>query len=625
MPDTPLKLGRYRLDSKLAEGGMAAVYRAYDEDLHRTVAIKVMRDVIREDPVFGERFVREARTIASFDHPNILTVFDFGASGETVYIVLPMVEGGSLKERLGKPIPLPGVVEWLRQVAAALDYAHARGVLHRDIKPANIMVNREGRLLLSDFGISRSTEAGAGLTHTGETLGTPNYMSPEQAIGQLLDGRSDQYSLAVMAYEMLTGSVPFKADTPLLVLEKHVRETPEPPSQRVPGLSAAVDEVFERVLAKDAASRYPTCSGFAEALARAAQMPTMPVSEEIVAPTVVLSAKTERDSSGSAATVRESRERSPWIPIAAILALVAVSLLLWWRLARSPARSASQAQGPAPEASRTAAAIEPLPPAKPAPIPKAVSPETVAAAATPNGLGSSAPKAASEPAPPKIGSRSSAPPASESRPAPPAPRTGASPPRSMARPLIRSAAAAALTPEIAEAYRSLTARGARGPSRDDFARARGLATEVAAGRPQDREAVFLRDFCAAAIDFSDGETSNAEALLKRALAAAPRGIVNEDAVSFAREALGAGRLAGRRDAAWELGLAFGDVRGDLEEQLDQALERDPGSARVRSARAVFYRDRGQTEKARREARAACEAAGGSYPIACELARELEGR
>src|SRR6266498_2925514 len=148
-PGIPMavKLGRYRLDSKIAEGGMASVWRGFDEDLHRTVAVKVMRDVIQKDEVFTERFVREARMIASFDHPNILSVYDFGSSPD-VYLVLPLIEGGSLKDRLGAPIRLPLVVDWLRQVAAALDYAHARGVLHRDIKPANIMVNREGHLLL---------------------------------------------------------------------------------------------------------------------------------------------------------------------------------------------------------------------------------------------------------------------------------------------------------------------------------------------------------------------------------------------------------------------------------------------------------------------------------------------
>ncbi|HYR46798.1 MAG TPA: serine/threonine-protein kinase, partial [Thermoanaerobaculia bacterium] len=281
-----MKLGRYRLESKIAEGGMASVWRGFDEELHRTVAVKVMRDVIEKDAVFAERFVREARMIASFDHPNILSVYDFGSSPE-VYLVLPLMEGGSLKDRLGAPIRLTVVVDWLRQVAAALDYAHARGVLHRDIKPANIMVNREGRLHLGDFGIARSTEL-TGLTQAGDLLGTPNYMSPEQAIGKLLDGRSDQYSLAVMGYEMLTGSVPFHADTPLLVLNKHVRDMPEPPSKRMPGIPPEVDTVFARALAKDPVDRFPACSEFVEELARASGAPTRPISPE-AGPTLVLS------------------------------------------------------------------------------------------------------------------------------------------------------------------------------------------------------------------------------------------------------------------------------------------------------------------------------------------------
>jgi len=199
----------------------------------------------------------------------------------------------------------------------------------------------------------------------------------------------------------------------------------------------------------------------------------------------------------------------------------------------------------------------------------------------------------------------------------------APPSRLIAQPLIRSGAAAALSPELAEAYRALEARG-RALSREDFARARGLATEVAASHPDDREAVFLRDFCAAAIDFADGNQANAVLLLRRALAAAP-GVVNRDAAHFAREALAAGHLTQDREAGWQLGLVFGDIRGDLKEELDRALERNPGNARVLSARAVFFRDRGETRKAREEARAACDAAAGSYPIACDLARELAAR
>src|SRR5262249_30709974 len=153
-------------------------------------------------------------------------------------------------------------------------------------KPANIMINREGRLLLGDFGIARSAELTA-LTQTGNLLGTPNYMSPEQAIGKNLDGRSDQYSLAVMGYEMLTGSVPFHADTPLLVLNMHVRDMPEPVSRRVAGISPLVDAVFTRALAKDPRERYPTCSAFVEDLARAVGVPARVISPEAAA-TVVL-------------------------------------------------------------------------------------------------------------------------------------------------------------------------------------------------------------------------------------------------------------------------------------------------------------------------------------------------
>ena len=583
---------------------MASVWRGFDEDLHRTVAVKVMRDAIQKDAVFAERFVREARTIASFDHPHILSVYDFGSSPD-VYLVLPLIEGGSLKDRLGKPIPLPRVVEWLRQVAAALDYAHARGVLHRDIKPANIMVNREGQLLLADFGIARSTEL-TGLTQTGDLLGTPHYMSPEQAIGRLLDGRSDQYSLAVMGYEMLTGSVPFRADTPLLVLNQHVRDTPEPPSRRIAGVPPEADTVFARALAKDPADRYPTCSEFVEDLARAAGMAAQPVSPD-AARTVALG---QSSASMPAAAPAAPMSRNRVVVALAIMGGAVVLALGAFVAKRVLAeRSSSAASSP------VAAAATAVP--GPAGVPKKE--EVSSSVARPAAAPTEPPAAVREPSKPardtgiKVASAE-----------PPMRAVRVPPSRPMAQPIIRSQAAIALSPEMGEAYRALDVRG-RALSREDFARARGLATEVAAGHPGDREAVFLRDFCAAAIDFADGNQANAVELLRRALAAAPNGVLNRDASHFAREALAEQHLAQDREAGWQLGLVFGDVRGDLKEELDRALERNPGNARVLSARAVYFRDRGETRRAREEAQAACDAAGGSYPIACELARQLAGR
>jgi serine/threonine-protein kinase len=601
-----VKLGRYRLDSKIAEGGMASVWRGFDEDLHRAVAVKVMRDVIQKDAVFAERFVREARMIASFDHPNILSVYDFGSSPD-LYLVLPLIEGGSLKDRLGAPIRPPLVVDWLRQVAAALDYAHARGVLHRDIKPANIMINREGQLLLADFGIARSTEL-TGLTQAGDLLGTPNYMSPEQAIGRILDGRSDQYSLAVMGYEMLTGSVPFHADTPLLVLNQHVRDMPEPPSRRIPGIPLEVDAVFARALAKDPLERYSTCSEFVENLALAVRTPTRPVSPE--------TAETHILNSPASVTPRRNR----FVYALAILGGVVLLVLGAFVTKRVLADRGS------PSVPTPVAAVAPP---KPAPV-EASSAAAVSSPAAAPAVPATEPPAVvptpSEPATPaQTRLASAAPPAKVFREKTERNRADLLPPsRLIAQPLIRSGAAAALSPELAEAYRALESRG-RALSREDFAKARGLAAEVAAGHPGDREAVFLRDFCAAAIDFADGNQANAVLLLRRALAAAPGGAVNRDAAHFAREALAAGHLTQDREAGWQLGLVFGDIRGDLKEELDRALERNPGNARVLSARAVFFRDRGQTRRALEEARAACDAAAGSYPIACDLARELAAR
>jgi hypothetical protein len=220
------------------------------------------------------------------------------------------------------------------------------------------------------------------------------------------------------------------------------------------------------------------------------------------------------------------------------------------------------------------------------------------------------------PTPAVVATPAPAPKGPGSNPPPPAaPR----PERNYAQPLIRSSAAAALGGTTAQAYRTLAGR----PSREDFARAFGLAREAVNERPGDNEASFLMNYAGAAIAFADGDMAMAGERLSRALDAAPRGVLNADAVFFAREALGAGPLNRRRDAGWELGLAFNDVRGDLLEQLDAAQAREPDNARVLSARAVYFRDKGQTRQAREEAKAACELAGGAYPIACELASELE--
>ncbi len=264
-------LGRYRLLERAGAGGMSEVWRAEDQTLHRTVAVKVIHDPIAADPTFAERFLREARLVAGLEHPNILSVYDFGTAplgGKDVsYLVMPLVSGGSLKERIRGPVPPAEAVPWLAAIAAALDHAHSKGILHRDVKPGNVLLDTSGRPLLADFGLARSADSVSGLTATGTVMGTPSYMAPEQAMGKALDARADQYALACIAFEMLTGRVPFKADTPLAVLHQHVSVPPEPVTSFIGGLPPGVDDVLSRGLSKNAAQRYGSCTELVTALA----------------------------------------------------------------------------------------------------------------------------------------------------------------------------------------------------------------------------------------------------------------------------------------------------------------------------------------------------------------------
>jgi putative two-component system response regulator len=263
-------LGPYRVMERLGRGGMAAVYRAYHPALDRYVAIKVLPDFFADEPDYRERFQQEARSVARLKHPNILEVFDFGYQDGTAYLVLELVEGGTLADRVGKPMELEQVVRLIEQVASALDHAHANGVLHRDIKPSNILIHSDGTPVLADFGLARMVGQLHRLTSSGTVMGTPEYMSPEQAADEPLSPASDVYSLAIVAYEMLTGRVPFECDTPAATLLSHVTK-PMPPTLELRGeLSAHVEEVLRRALSKRPQDRYSSAAAFAAALRPAA-------------------------------------------------------------------------------------------------------------------------------------------------------------------------------------------------------------------------------------------------------------------------------------------------------------------------------------------------------------------
>jgi serine/threonine protein kinase len=249
--------GRYRLESKLGSGGMSTVYLARDETLERWVAAKVLHREISDQPDQIERFRREARAVAQVSHPNVVAVIDAGEDGGRPYIVFEYVEGETLKHRIEQlgHLPLDEAAAYAIEIGRGLAAAHARMLIHRDVKPQNVLIDPEGRAKVTDFGIARELESD-GLTKTGRVLGTTDYVSPEQAMGHEVDARSDIYSLGILLYEMLTGDVPFKAETLVGVAMKHVNE-PMPDVQRKRrDASSALAAVIDRSTAKDPKKRY---------------------------------------------------------------------------------------------------------------------------------------------------------------------------------------------------------------------------------------------------------------------------------------------------------------------------------------------------------------------------------
>ena len=248
--------GRYRIMRKLGAGGMADVYLAEDQELGRRVAIKILNGRHANDDQFIERFRREAKNAAALNHPNIVSIYDRGEAEDTYYIAMEFLDGRTLKELIvGRgAAPLNVAIEYARQILSALRFAHRHGIVHRDIKPHNVLVDGEGRVKVTDFGIARAGTSQ--MTETGSIVGTAQYLSPEQARGGEIDPRSDLYSLGVVLYELLTGKTPFEGETPVEIAMKHLSNPPTPPSKLRPDVPPALDKVVLRALAKNPDDRY---------------------------------------------------------------------------------------------------------------------------------------------------------------------------------------------------------------------------------------------------------------------------------------------------------------------------------------------------------------------------------
>ena len=263
-----MNIGRYEVVEQLGKGGMANVYLAYDPYIKRQVAVKLLPLKFTHDPQFRVRFQREAEVIAALEHAFIVPVYDFGDHENQPFIVMRYLPGGTLADRLANgALPIPEIAPLFERIASALDYAHSKGIIHRDIKPGNILFDAEGEASLSDFGIAKLQEATAAFTGTGNLIGTPAYMSPEQAQGEkTVDGRADIYSLGVVLFETLSGELPYKSNTPMGVAVAHIQEPVPSLLDRRPDLPSGFEDVIRKAMDKVPANRFQTAGALAQAI-----------------------------------------------------------------------------------------------------------------------------------------------------------------------------------------------------------------------------------------------------------------------------------------------------------------------------------------------------------------------
>ncbi len=308
----PEKIGRYEIKAELGRGGMATVYRANDPRFEREVAIKVLPREMLHDPQFRTRFEREAKTIALLEHPAIVPVYDFGEEDGQPYFVMRFMTGGSLSDRLKNgPISVKEAARLFARLAPALDSAHAKGIIHRDLKPGNILFDQYGEPYVSDFGIAKLTESQASVTGSA-IVGTPAYMSPEQAQGESVDGRADVYGLGVILFEALTGQQPFLGDTPMSVVVKHITDPVPHILDLKPDLPTGVEKIVEKALAKDKNERFATCQHLADALGTVSRGETLtlgpaPTASRMAAPKT----QTSKKPAVQAKTVLAKRGQEP--------------------------------------------------------------------------------------------------------------------------------------------------------------------------------------------------------------------------------------------------------------------------------------------------------------------------
>lgn len=334
-------LGQYRIIEQVGQGGMATVYKAYQPSLDRYVAVKILPPYFAHEPGFAMRFTREAKAVAKLNHPNILPIYDFGQEGDLSYIVMKYVEAGTLKDIVGEPLALDVTADIIRQIAGSLDHAHRRGILHRDVKPSNVLLDEGRWVLLTDFGLAKMVEGSVALTASGVGVGTPAYVAPEQGQGERVDARADIYSLGVVLYEMLTGRVPFQAETPMAVVIKHITEPLPLPRSINPKLSDAVERVILKALAKNPDDRFASATEMSESLTTAVAAAAQPAPETVEIPVEeplpipppplpmpepVEPAPTPTPTPPTAQAPAPARKGFPWKTVGAVAAVIVLAL-----------------------------------------------------------------------------------------------------------------------------------------------------------------------------------------------------------------------------------------------------------------------------------------------------------
>jgi hypothetical protein len=404
-------LGQYRIVEHIGLGGMATVYKAYQPALDRYVAVKILPAYYAHEPGFAERFVREAKAVAKLTHPHVLPIYDFGQQDDLSYIVMQFVDAGTLKDMLGRPISLAMAADIVEQIAEALDYAHERGIIHRDVKPSNVLMDRGQWVLLSDFGLAKMVEGSIQLTGSGVGVGTPAYMAPEQGQGLKVDRRADIYSLGIILYEMVTGGVPYSAETPMAVVVKHITEPLPLPHDVNPDVPEEVERVILKALAKTPDDRYETAGKMAAALRKVVAGLDTAIAEAVPAPApsgiigAPVAAPTILEEGGATQVVPAPVETPPpqpakkrRVPIWAIAVAGVMALVTLWGFCALAGRAGKEREAKATQTALAQAAT-----AVPSASLPVETPATPPAGKTPAPAAPTEPSAGEAPSPPVAG------------------------------------------------------------------------------------------------------------------------------------------------------------------------------------------------------------------------------